>query len=139
MLKQREDEIRKEFAGLNDWEDRYRLLIEWGKKLPELSQDLMTEKYIVKGCQSQVWLHSQLQPDGKIHWQSDSDALFVKGLVSLVLFLVQDLTADELLNYQFGIFKDLDLQQNLTPSRANGLNSLIQQMKREAMVYKLTR
>jgi cysteine desulfuration protein SufE len=133
-LLERQKQVVAEFAGLNDWEDRYKKLIELGKALPELPDDKKLEDYKVKGCQSQVWIHAKLV-SGKIVFEADSDALLVRGLVALLLRIYSDATPAEILTTPPDFVKEIGLESKLSPSRANGLFSMIKQMKYYAMAF----
>jgi len=106
-----------------------------GKALPELSEDLKTEQNIVKGCQSQVWLHATLNAQGQVVLQGDSDALIVKGLVALLLSVYSGSTPQEILSTPPEFLKALGFEGNLSPSRANGLHSMLKQIKNYAMAF----
>lgn len=134
-LKQRSDEIVAEFSKLNDWEARYKKIIELGKSLPDLPENLRTEESKVKGCQSQVWLHAQLNDKGEIEFQGDSDALLVKGLVALLLKIYSGSTPEEILTTPPEFLKSIGFEGNLSPSRANGLFSMIKQIRYFATAF----
>jgi cysteine desulfuration protein SufE len=132
------DEIRSDFSVLDDWEDRYRYVIELGRMLPALEDALKTEATKVRGCASQVWLVSRHLPAGtdqepRLAFQGDSDALIVRGLVAILLQAVEGLTAREIAALDLpAIFADLGLKDNLTPQRSNGLASMIARIKADA-------
>jgi cysteine desulfuration protein SufE len=133
-LIERQRQIIAEFAGLSDWEERYKKLIEFGKSLPELPPEKRLEDYKVKGCQSQVWIHARLE-DGRVIFEADSDALLVRGLVALLLRVYSGATPQEILTVPPDFVKDIGLESKLSPSRANGLVSMIKQMKYYAMAF----
>ncbi len=132
------EEIKSNFAILDDWEDRYRYVIELGRQLPPLDNAFKSEATKVRGCASQVWLISRQQPssDGgpaRLTFQGDSDALIVRGLVAILLDVVSDKTAAEILAADLpAFFADLGLEENLTPQRSNGLASMIARIKADA-------
>lgn len=128
-LKERADQITAEFQKNQDWESRYKLIIAMGKELPDLDDSLRTEEAKVKGCQSQVWLHAKKNSDGKIIFQGDSDALLVKGLVALLLKIYSGSTAQEILTTPPDFLKAIGFEGNLSPSRANGLFSMLKQIR----------
>lgn len=130
----RQKEIVREFENLSTWEDRYKKLIEIGKVLPELPAAKKLEDYKVKGCQSQVWMYAKLS-DGKVIFEADSDALLVRGLVALLLRIYSNATPAEILTTPPDFVKDIGLESKLSPSRANGLLSMIKQMKYYAMAF----
>ena len=135
-LKDRQNEIVAEFSGLSDWEDRYKKLIELGKALPELPDSKKLEDFKVKGCQSQVWIHAHME-NGRIIFEADSDALLVRGLVALLLRIYSDAAPAEILATPPDFVKEIGLESKLSPSRANGLVSMIKQMKFYAMAFSL--
>ena len=124
------DELIENFEFLEDWEDKYRYIIELGEKLPPLEDKYKTDKYKVNGCTSQVWIVSELQ-DGKIICHGDSDAMIVKGLVAIVLIIFSNKSAKEIKEIEVeNIFAKLKLQEHLTPSRRNGLFALVDRIKK---------
>ena len=130
----RQQQIIAEFAGLSDWEARYKKLIELGKALPELPESKKLEDFKVKGCQSQVWIHARLD-DGKVIYEADSDALLVRGLVALLLRVYSGAAPAEIIQTPPDFVKEIGMENKLSPSRANGLFSMIKQMKFYAMAY----
>jgi cysteine desulfuration protein SufE len=133
-LLERQKQVVVEFAGLADWEDRYKKLIELGKALPDLPDDKKIEDYKVKGCQSQVWIHAKLA-GGKIIFEADSDAILVRGLVALLLRIYSNATPSEVLTTPPDFVKEIGLESKLSPSRANGLFSMIKQIKFYALAF----
>jgi len=136
-LKERSDQISKDFSKLTNWEDRYKKIIALGKAMPDLPEELRTEESKVKGCQSQVWLHAKLNSQGEIEFQGDSDALLVKGLVALVVKIYSGSTPEEIMTTQPDFLKAIGFEGNLSPSRANGLFSMIKQIRYFATAYGL--
>lgn len=132
------DEIRSNFDLLDDWEDRYRYVIELGRMLPPLDDALKTEATKVRGCASQVWLVARRLPAGpqgraRLVFQGDSDAHIVRGLVAILLDAIDGLDAAEILALDLsGIFAGLGLAENLTPQRSNGLSSMIARIRSDA-------
>lgn len=133
-MKQRQQSVIAEFSGLADWEERYKKLIELGKALPELSESKKLEDFKVKGCQSQVWIHARLE-NGRVIFEADSDAILVRGIVALLLRVYSDATPKEILETAPDFVKEIGLESKLSPSRANGLYSMIKQMKYYAMAF----
>lgn len=127
-------EMVAKFSSISDWEQKYEKLIELGKAWPGLSEDLKTEDLKVKGCQSQVWIKAELK-DGKVFFQGDSDAIIVRGLVALVLSVYSGQSPDEILKYDAGFLKEIGLDSGLSPSRTNGLYSMIKQIKYYATAF----
>lgn len=133
-LQERQDAIVQEFQQITDWEERYKRIIALGKALPEMKESLKTEESKVKGCQSQVWLHAEFS-HGKIQYVGDSDALIVRGLVALVLKIYNDSTPEEVISTPPSFMQSIGLSQNLSPSRANGLFSMIKQVRNFAIAF----
>lgn len=128
---QRKQKLIEDWSGLTGWEDRYKKLIEMGKALPAMPEELKTEESKVRGCQSQVWIHSD-RKDGKIYYQGDSDAILVKGLVALVLSIYSGATPQDILKTPPDFVKVLGFETNLSPSRTNGLYSMIKRIIMDA-------
>lgn len=135
-LKERQDKIIQVFAKIENWDDRYKKIIEMGKNLEVMPENLKSEENKVKGCQSQVWLASELTPEKKVHFRADSDALIVKGLVALVLQVYSDATPEEILTTPPEFIEKIGLKNNLSPSRSNGLVAMIKQIQYYATAYK---
>jgi cysteine desulfuration protein SufE len=136
-LQQRIDQVVREFESLTNWEDRYKKIIQMGKALPDLPDSMKTEEAKVKGCQSQVWLHAEMTDQGTIRFQGDSDALLVKGLVALLLRIYSDSKPDEILASSPEFLRKLGFEGNLSPSRANGLFSMLKQIRHFAMAFQV--
>lgn len=126
-----EDEIRDEFALFDDWEDRYNYLIDLGKDLPLIAPEHKTDDRIIKGCQSRVWLDARGR-DGKIVYTADSDAIITKGLVALLVRVLSGQPAADIVKTELKFIDDIGLKEHLSPTRSNGLVSMINQMKRYA-------
>lgn len=133
-VNERSQEIVQEFAGFSDWEDRYKKLIEMGKQLPELPDSKKTEDSKVKGCQSQVWMHARFE-GGRVFFDADSDALLVRGIVAMLVRVYSGATPQEIISTPPDFVKEIGLESKLSPSRANGLFSMIKQMKYYAMAF----
>ncbi len=133
-IQDKEAKIIQMFQSLNDWEDRYKKLIELGRALPDLAEDKKIEDLKVKGCQSQVWIHAALE-NGRVIFQGDSDALLVRGIVALLIDVYSGAIPAEILAAQPDFIREIGLESKLSPSRANGLFSMIKQMKYYAMAY----
>lgn len=133
----RQDEIIEEFEGLDDWMDRYGLIIEKGNDLPPLDDRLKTADRLIEGCQSRVWLDARYNPEtGRITFNADSDALIVKGIISMLVEVLSDHTPDEILNTDLYFIDRIGLSENLSPTRSNGLVSMLKQLKAYALAYK---
>jgi cysteine desulfuration protein SufE len=130
------DQLREDFSYLEDWEDRYKHVIELGRALPEMPDALKTAATKVNGCASQVWIHSRAveTPDGrKLAMVGDSDALIVKGLIAIAFMIYAPLTVREIMALDaVPVFSELGLKEHLTPQRSNGLASMVQRIKADA-------
>lgn len=133
-LNEIQDEIIEEFAAYEDWMDKYNYLIELSKELPSIDPKYKSNEYLIKGCQSRVWLNGDLQED-KIIFTADSDALITKGIVALLIHVLSNRTPDEILNSELYFIDKIGLKENLSPTRANGLLSMVKQMKLYALAY----
>jgi cysteine desulfuration protein SufE len=130
-----EKQIIDEFSLFTDWMDKYNYIIELGKSLPPIDPQYKTEKYIVSGCQSQVWLFARYE-NGKVIFSADSDAVITKGIVNLLIRVLSDKTPDEIIGAKMQYIDVLGLREHLSPTRSNGLLSMMKQMKLYAMVFK---
>lgn len=128
-------EIIEEFAGLGEWMERYNYLIDLGKSLPLIDQAYRNDEYLIRGCQSRVWLNADLR-DGKIYYSADSDAIITKGIAALMIRVFTGHTPDEILNADLAFIDEIGLKEHLSPTRSNGLVSMINQMRYYAMAYK---
>ena len=128
------EEIKETFEFLDDWEDRYRYIIDLGKTLPNLPDELRTEANLVKGCQSLVWIVIGYdRNDDRVTIQLDSDAFIVRGLIAILMTVFQHQSPDRIVTEDIdGLFADLDLLSHLSPTRGNGLRSMVSRIKQEA-------
>jgi cysteine desulfuration protein SufE len=127
--------IIDEFSVFDDWMDKYNLLIDYGKDLPAIDPKFKVKDYLIEGCQSKVWLHPEY--NGKtITFTADSDAIITRGIVGLLIRVLSGRTPDELLSADLYFIDKIGLKQNLSPTRSNGLLSMVRQMKLYAMAYK---
>lgn len=131
-----QDEIIDEFNDIDDWMDRYAYIIDMGNQLPPMPEEYKTPEYLIEGCQSRAWLHADLDDNGHIQYQADSDALIVKGIISLLLKVLNDHTPDEIASADLYFIDRIGLAENLSPTRSNGLLALLKQMKLYAVAYK---
>lgn len=129
-----QDEIIQEFADFDDWMDRYQLLIDLGSSQPKLDDKYKTEQNLIDGCQSRVWLQADMR-DGLLHFQAESDALIVKGIVALLLRVLSDHTPEEILGADLYFIESIGLREHLSPTRSNGLLAMLRQMKLYALAY----
>lgn len=134
-LGERQKSITAEFSKLTDWEERYKKIVSMGKAMPDLPENLKTEESKVKGCQSQVWFHASLDQQNRMQLQGDSDALLVKGLVALLIQVYNNSTPAEVLSNPPHFLKDLGFETHLSPSRANGLHSMVKQIQHFALAF----
>lgn len=134
----RDHDITGLFKSAKDWEARYRIIIKEGRNLPILETEKKQDRFLVKGCQSRVWLYPEFK-DGLVFFEGDSDALITKGLLALVLRYYSQLSPEEILKNPPQFIEKLNLTHHLTPSRSNGLMSLIKQVKLYAKAYELTK
>jgi len=131
-----ENEIVEEFELFgDDWEGKYEYLIDLGKNLPLIDKQYKTDDRLIKGCQSKVWLHTELKNE-KVVFTADSDAIITKGIVALLIRVISRRTADEIINAQFKFINKIGLIEHLSPNRSNGLVSMIKQMKLNAVLLK---
>lgn len=130
-----ENLIIGEFSQLDDWLDKYNYIIELGKSLNKIDETYKTDQYVINGCQSNVWLHADYK-NGKIYFTADSDAIITKGIVTLLICVLNDHTPDEILNASMEYIDKIGLKDHLSPTRSNGLTSMIKQMKLYALAYK---
>jgi cysteine desulfuration protein SufE len=130
-----QDEIIEEFAIFDDWMDKYALLIEKGNELPVLDARYKTANNLIEGCQSRVWLQAAYE-DGQVIYQGDSDAVIVKGIVSLLISVLSGHTPDEILSTDLSFIETLGLKEHLSPTRSNGLLAMLKQMKLYALAFK---
>lgn len=129
-----QDEIIEEFQDLDDWMDRYQLLIDMGNSLPPLDEKYKTESNLIEGCQSRVWL--QADYDGEhIHFHAESDALIVKGIVSLLVRVLDNQTPQDILNADLYFIDQIGLREHLSPTRSNGLLAMVKQMRMYALAF----
>lgn len=129
-----EEEIVNEFTVFDDWMDRYNYLIELAKDLPAIDQKFKNNDYLIRGCQSKVWLNAEYN-DGKVFFTAESDAIITKGIISLLIRVLSNRTPMEIMNANLEFIEIIGLRQNLSPTRANGLMSMIKQMKLYAIAF----
>ena len=130
-----QDTIIEEFSVFEDWMDKYNLLIDFGKELPVIDPKFKIKDYLIEGCQSKVWLYPEFNKS-KVSFTADSDAIITRGIVSLLIKVLSDRTPDEIISSELYFIDRIGLRQNLSPTRSNGLLSMVRQMKLYAMAYK---
>ncbi len=133
-LNEVQDRIIEDFSMFEDWMDKYQQLIELGKDLPPIDEKKRTESYLIKGCQSKVWLDAELE-NGKIFFTADSDAIITKGIVALLIQVLNQRTPKEILEVDLYFIDKIGLKENLSPTRSNGLVSMVKQMRLFALAY----
>ncbi|WP_430823597.1 SufE family protein [Carboxylicivirga sp. N1Y90] len=134
-IKEIQEEIIEEFGAFDDWMDKYSYLIEIGNDLEGFEEEYRLSNNLIEGCQSQVWLHAELK-DGKIQYMADSDAIIVKGIVALLVRVLNDRTPDEILDNELYFVEQIGLKEHLSPTRSNGLVAMIKQMRIYALAFK---
>lgn len=135
-IQETEQQIINEFSLFEDWMDRYNYIIELGKSLPMIDDKYKTDQYLISGCQSKVWLYADIR-DGKVIYSADSDAIITKGIVNLLIRVLSNQSPQEIIDAPLAYIDVIGLKEHLSPTRSNGLVSMIKQMKMYAMVYKL--
>jgi len=133
-IKEIQDEIIDEFSMFDDWEERYQYVIDLGNSLPLIKEQYKTEDNIIKGCQSKVWLHAE-QKDGELQFTADSDAILTKGLIAIFIRVFSNQKASDILKADTAFVDEIGLKEHLSPTRANGLVSMIKQIKMYALAY----
>lgn len=133
-INERQDEIIEEFQELDDWMDRYQMLIDMGNEQEPLDEKYKTESNLIDGCQSRVWLQADFI-NGRIHFQAESDALIVKGIVALLIRVMDNLTPQEILDADLYFIEQIGLKEHLSPTRSNGLLAMIKQMRMYAVAF----
>lgn len=133
-LQEAEQQIINEFELFEDWMDKYNYIIELGKELPLIEAQYKTEQYLISGCQSQVWLHADFT-DGKINFTADSDAIITKGIINLLIRVLSGRTPQEILDCSLDYIDKIGLKEHLSPTRSNGLVSMIKQIKLYALGF----
>ncbi len=135
-IAEKEQDIIDQFTELDDWMDRYALIIDMGNALPPLPESLRTPDRLIEGCQSRVWLDAEMH-DGKIIYRADSDAIIVKGIISMLIDVLSGHTPEEILNADLSFINEIGLSEHLSPTRSNGLVAMLKQMRAYAAAFKL--
>lgn len=131
-----QSEIVDEFSEVDDWMDRYGMIIDLGNSLPPIDEKYRTPDHLIEGCQSRVWVNAELTPEGKVHYTADSDAIIVKGIISLLVKVLDNQTPDDILNADLHFINDVGLSEHLSPTRSNGLLAMLKQMRLYALAFK---
>jgi len=135
-IRETESRFISEFEHFDDWLEKYNYLIEIGKDLPVMDSKYKTDNNLISGCQSQVWLHASFE-EGKINYKADSNTVITKGIISLLVQMLSGHTPDEIINADLKIIKKIGLNDHLSPTRSNGLMSMVKQMKLYAYAFKM--
>ncbi len=133
-IKAKHKEIVEEFLDMQDWQERYHYIVDLGKELPELDQSFKVDEYKVSGCVSQVWVRAVFE-SGKVVYSADSDSLFVKGLVALLLDAYSGFSPKEILSVGSDFIREIGISENLSPNRANGLGSMVKRIEDYAQSF----
>lgn len=137
-IKEIQEEIVDEFSMFEDWMQRYEYIIELGKSLPIIDETYQVDENLIKGCQSRVWLHAE-EEDGKLVFTANSDAILTKGIVAILIRVFTNQPAKEVLDADMGFIDEIGLKEHLSPTRANGLVSMIKQIKMYALAFQAKR
>ena len=127
-------DLAESFSYMEDWTEKYQYMIDLSKSLDEMNLNYKTDENLIKGCQSKVWLHSSYEK-GKIHFEADSDAIISKGIVAILLSVLNNRSPDEILSADLSFIDEIGLKEHLSPNRANGLSSMLKQIKFYALAY----
>ena len=133
-IQEKQEEIVSEFEMFDDWMEKYEYLIDLGKDLPLIQEELKTEERLIEGCQSRVWLNADFN-DGKMQFSADSEAIITKGIIGLLIRVLNNEKPETVIKTDLKFISDIGLQEHLSPTRANGLNGMIKKMKIEALKY----
>ena len=136
-INETQDQIVEDFCAFDDWMDKYQMLIELGNNLEPLADQYKTPQNLIEGCQSRVWIQADFdEATHHIHFTGDSDAVIVKGLVSLIISVLNDHTPDEILESELYFIEKIGLREHLSPTRSNGLLAMVKQMRIYALAFK---
>lgn len=133
-IKAIQEDLIDEFSMFDDWEERYQYMIDLGKTLPLIDDKYKTENNIIKGCQSKVWVHAEME-DGKVKFTADSDAIITKGIIAILIRVFSDQNPKDIMEADTNFIDEIGLKEHLSPTRANGLVSMIKQLKMYAIAY----
>lgn len=134
-IEEKQNQIVDEFSGLDDWMDRYGMIIDLADTLPPISEELKTPDRLIDGCQSRVWLDAHKDENGLVQFAADSDAIIVKGIIALLLDVLNGHTPKEILDADLHFISDIGLAENLSPTRSNGLRAMLKQIKMYALAF----
>ncbi len=134
-IENKQQEIIEEFSEVDDWMDRYAMIIDMGNALPPIDEQLKTPDHLIEGCQSRVWLDAHLNPDGTVSLTADSDAIIVKGIIAMLINVLNGATPQQILKSDLHFINDIGLGENLSPTRSNGLLAMIKQIRAYALAF----
>ena len=134
-IDQRQDRIIEDFEGIDDWMDRYAMIIDLGNALPPIEEKYKTPAHLIEGCQSRVWLNAELTSEGKARYTADSDAIIVKGIIALLIDVLNDSAPKDIIDAKLYFIDRIGLSENLSPTRSNGLLAMVRQMKMYAVAF----
>ena len=135
-INETQDHIIEEMSELDDWMDRYAYIIDLGNALPPIDEKYKTPQHLIEGCQSRVWLNAELTPEGKVTFTADSDAIIVKGIISMLIEVLSGHTPQEILDADLYFIPEIGLSEHLSPTRSNGLLAMVKQMRMYATAFK---
>lgn len=135
-INEQQDAIIDEFADIDDWMDRYAYIIDMGNALEPMSEKYKTPQNLIEGCQSRAWLNAELDSDGKVQFRADSDAIIVKGIISMLVNVLSGHTPQEILDTNLYFIDKIGLAEHLSPTRSNGLAAMVKQMRLYAIAFK---
>lgn len=130
-----QDEIIEEFSEIDDWMDRYGYIIDLGNQLPPIDEKFKTPQYLIEGCHSRVWINADLTAEGKVEFQADSDAIIVKGIIALLIKVLNNQSPGDILDADLYFIDRIGLSEHLSPTRSNGLLAMVKQMKVYALAF----
>ena len=134
-IEKEQQEVIDDFALFEDWESKYEYLIDMGKDLEPIEEQYRKDENLVRGCQSQVWLHADLDGSGNVRYQADSDAIITKGIIALLVRVLSGHDPQTIASTDLHFIDDIGLREHLSPTRSNGLNNMVKQMKTYAVAY----
>lgn len=135
-INETQDRIIEEMSELDDWMDRYAYIIDLGNALPPIDEKYKTPQHLIEGCQSRVWLNAELTPEGTVTFTADSDAIIVKGIISMLIEVLSGHTPQEILDADLYFIPAIGLSEHLSPTRSNGLLAMVKQMRMYALAFK---
>ncbi|MEZ4923443.1 MAG: SufE family protein [Crocinitomicaceae bacterium] len=136
-IAEKENALIDDFSIYDDWMEKYEYIIELGKDLPQIEEQLKTEEHLIKGCQSKVWMNAELK-DGKVVFTADADAVIAKGIIALLIQVLSNEKPQDIVDAKLDFIKEIGLQEHLSPTRSNGLVSMVKQMKMDALALNMT-